>query len=361
MVTIKEIAQQVGISPSTVSIVLSGKGAERKISEGTQKMILEAASRMGYQPNIAARSLRGGAGADELQVALFWATDFRAAMMVRFMDGLELAMKELDRRIRLVVYPYENNRLKDARALTTASDCHAAILCNASYGDMAFLEETTLAIPVVLYNRTCPGYCSVNVDDAWMGALAARALADQGCKTAAVLSGPPVFEGMEIRVHSFELEGRQHGLRADPVRYCENSIAGGYGMVRRRMQQDWAQQRPDGLFCGSARIAHGALRAFWEAGLSADGLPKVVAIGNGTDEQDAHSIPTLSVVNLPLEEMAARCLHLLLEVISGKARPPASVMLRPTYIPRESCGPIHTAPAAPASAPIDENGKESNE
>ena len=62
MVTIKQIAQEVGISSSTVSIVLGGKAAERKISTATQKKIFAAAARLGYQPNMAARSLRGGCG-----------------------------------------------------------------------------------------------------------------------------------------------------------------------------------------------------------------------------------------------------------------------------------------------------------
>ena len=39
MVTIKQIAQEVGISSSTVSIVLGGKAAERKISTATQEKI----------------------------------------------------------------------------------------------------------------------------------------------------------------------------------------------------------------------------------------------------------------------------------------------------------------------------------
>ena len=86
MVTIKQIAQEVGISSSTVSIVLGGKAAERKISTATQEKIFAAAARLGYQPNMAARSLRGGSGANELVVAMFWAQDFRASMMLRFWD-----------------------------------------------------------------------------------------------------------------------------------------------------------------------------------------------------------------------------------------------------------------------------------
>ena len=45
MVTIKQIAQEVGISSSTVSIVLGGKAAERKISTATQKKIFAGRQR----------------------------------------------------------------------------------------------------------------------------------------------------------------------------------------------------------------------------------------------------------------------------------------------------------------------------
>lgn len=85
MITIKQLAKELEISPSAVSIVLNGKAEERKISKATQNLILRAAADRGYQPNIAARRLRGGYGADELQVAIFWAKDFRASMVARFM------------------------------------------------------------------------------------------------------------------------------------------------------------------------------------------------------------------------------------------------------------------------------------
>lgn len=340
MVTIKQIAQELSVSPSTVSIVLGGKGAERKISAETQKRIFDTAAAMGYQPNIAARSLRGGVGADELQVAMLWAQDFRASMMVRFWDGLRFALEGQQRPVRLVIYPYTNDHLQDIRALTRASDCHAAIICNASYADLQFLEDTQLAIPVVLYNRECPGYCSVVVDDAAMGALAARALTDQGCRTATVLTGPPVFEGMEIRAQGFALEGVRHGMDMPATVFCENSIRGGYEAARRRLSGQWKQEPPQGVFCGSAMIAHGVIRALWESGLPRERWPRLVAVGNGSEEQDVMSVPSLSVVHLPMEEMAGECLTLLLELMAGGITQPVSRMLKVEYHPRESCGPL---------------------
>ena len=199
MATIKEIALRANCSPSTVSIVLRGKAAERNISEATARRVREVAVALGYQPNVAARSLREGIGSDELQIVMFWAEDFRAGMMVRFWDGLRRSLEDEKRRIRLTIIPYQNGSLRQIRCLREVGTFHAGIICNASNEDLAFMKNTQLAMPVVLYNRTCEGYCSVNVDDFRMGALAAEALIRRGCRTAAVLTGPAVFDGMTVR------------------------------------------------------------------------------------------------------------------------------------------------------------------
>jgi LacI family transcriptional regulator len=56
--SIKDIKNITGFSSSTISRVLSGKAKEFRISEKTSRMILEAAERVNYRPNILARSLR---------------------------------------------------------------------------------------------------------------------------------------------------------------------------------------------------------------------------------------------------------------------------------------------------------------
>ena len=343
MVTIKQIAQEVGISPSTVSIVLGGKAAERKISKETQQKIYSAAARLGYQPNMAARSLRGG-GANELIVAMFWAQDFRASMMVRFWDGLRDEIEKSGRPVRLVIYPYINDHLKECSALTNGANCHAAIICNASYADLQFLEDTQLPIPVVLYNRQCKGYCSVNVDDVKMGALAAKVFIDNGCKTASVLTGQPVFEGMEDRIHGFRLEAGHHDLQVTLSRYCENSVRGGYEAVTHRLSREWNETCPDAIFCGSSAIAHGAIRAFYKAGISGDQLPKLIAVGNGAEETDEYAVPSLSVVHLPMDQMARECFQLALDLLDGKITNPESRLLPVEYIARESCGGLSEEP-----------------
>lgn len=60
MVSIKDIARAVGTSPSSVSFVLNGKGAQNRISESLADRIKSMAEQMGYTPNRVAISLRTG-------------------------------------------------------------------------------------------------------------------------------------------------------------------------------------------------------------------------------------------------------------------------------------------------------------
>jgi LacI family transcriptional regulator len=57
-VTLEQVAQAAGVSPSTASRALAGKARECRISEKTEKAILKAASGLGFQASHVARSLR---------------------------------------------------------------------------------------------------------------------------------------------------------------------------------------------------------------------------------------------------------------------------------------------------------------
>src|SRR5271154_5385402 len=57
-VTLKAVAQHVGLTAGTVSAVLNNSSAARSIPEHTRKRILAAAHELNYRPNLLARSLR---------------------------------------------------------------------------------------------------------------------------------------------------------------------------------------------------------------------------------------------------------------------------------------------------------------
>ena len=55
MITIKEIARECNVSPTTVSNILNGKP---KVSQETKERVLETVNRLGYRPNYIAQGLR---------------------------------------------------------------------------------------------------------------------------------------------------------------------------------------------------------------------------------------------------------------------------------------------------------------
>lgn len=340
MVTIKELAQELGISPSTVSIVLSGKAEERKISAATREVVLRAAAQRGYQPNIAARRLKGGYGADELQIAIFWALDFRASMVARFMEGVRRQLAIQKQQVRLVIHPYEAGALDQAHALFSASDCHAALVGNASEKDLQYLERVPPIIPTVLYNRTSEKFCSATMDHKLIGSMAADALADNGGKKALVVSNPTVFSAMDYRIQSFVSQAEKRGMSVTGTYFCNGSAEDSCGLVKSLLHQFGNQALPDSIFCATSMTAHGVLRALWENHISVPEQVKIVAVGNGLEEDDACTIPSLSVIKIHMEQVAAECVKILLDLISGEQSAPYVKVVPVEYVPRESCGPL---------------------
>src|SRR5271168_5390127 len=57
-VTLKSIAERLGLTPGTVSAALNNSAAARSISDATKQRIFQAAKELNYHPNFFARSLR---------------------------------------------------------------------------------------------------------------------------------------------------------------------------------------------------------------------------------------------------------------------------------------------------------------
>lgn len=58
--SLKDIAEKLNISTTTVSWVLSGQGAQKRISKATQEKVWKCAEELNYRPNLLARGLHTG-------------------------------------------------------------------------------------------------------------------------------------------------------------------------------------------------------------------------------------------------------------------------------------------------------------
>lgn len=292
---------------------------------------MDAAHKLHYHPNVAARRLRIQPS-DNLIIAVFWATDFRAPMMVRFLQGLQQAILKKKKNWEVIIHPYENNKLNES--MQALEMCNAAIICNASIQDMKFLEHRSFPVPTVLYNRHSDKFCTVNVDDNLLGAIPAKIFADRGHRNAGLIVSKSVFPGMDIRVNSFLLHAEKAGIAVQQINQ-ENSMEGGY-----RGGQSLCALRPipDCLFCVSDMMAIGAMKALLQLGVKIPEDMEIISIGNGERELEEYACVSLSVVHLPMEKMAEACFDLVLDLMAGKVEPPYSVELPVKYLTRDSCG-----------------------
>lgn len=332
MVTIQQIAKETGFSPSTVSIVLNGKGDARSISPATQEAVQAAAQRMNYRPSISAKALRGGS-ANEKMLGLYFSADYRSAMMNRFTNGLWAYPPCQNPDLNIIITPYQVGALSHNCGLKSLNRFHGVILCNMDTADMEYLASQRPAMPAVLYNRTSPGYSSVTVNNAELGRIPAQVFAEHGCKTAAILCVANPFPGLDSRVQAFIDHCRMGGVQVLPPVECRELSEGGYQAIEALRDSGAAF---DCLFCTADVLVFGAVRALLEHGVRIPADVEVISIGNGDPQQAQYSWPSLSQVQVPIEAMAQECFRLIMRQIENRTQQPAASELPVLYLPRES-------------------------
>lgn len=187
-VTIRQVAEEAGVSPATVSRVLTGHRAE-VFPEATRRRIHAAAERLGYRPNMAARSLQ--MNRSFLIGVLVNASN--AAIYADFLRGLQGALSagnyspivfshgdcdEQDKCLRRWI-----DRRIDGLILNAAHDARG------EFDLTHFRSFVGPEIPVVeVFGRFVPGVPSINIDNAAIGRAATRHLLDLGHRRIAMLT-----------------------------------------------------------------------------------------------------------------------------------------------------------------------------
>ncbi|MDO4284143.1 MAG: LacI family DNA-binding transcriptional regulator [Eubacteriales bacterium] len=337
MITIKEIAKIAGLSPSTVSIVLSGKAKERKISQRSTDKILKIASENGYVANIQAIGLRTSASSPQYRIVIFWTADYRAKIMIRFIQTIESEILARHIDCEVLLKPYEPSHLKEAMTDDLIRSCHGILICNASEDDLAFLEKSSFPRPIVLYNRYSKIYPTVTMDDAAIGRLPADIFAIHGCRNPAIVASPATFNGMTMRSNIFAYECVEKGL-AEPVYIsCEATLEGGYDATSSLLTK---YPETDCIFYSSDTLSLGAIRYFLENKIQVPQDLKIIAVGNNDLSFSAMCYPSVSVIYLPIEDMAKECLSLLMAELTYRNKSSTHANVPIQYIPRESCPEI---------------------
>jgi LacI family transcriptional regulator len=332
-VTSKDVAKEARVSQPTVSRALGG---DPRISEKTRERVAEAARRLGYFPNVAARTLITNR-THTVGVVVGDVSNLFFAQQLNALYG------ELQRNGYRTVLFQESADHKE-----TGEDVLPFLFGNAldgaifSTGRLTSVAPKHLAeegIPVVLLNRYIEGIAAdcVTSDNFGGGRLAARLLAKLGHRRIGVILGPENTSTSRDRERGF-LAGLQESGIEIPRRLRRvglYSIESGHRLCLQLLKE---RQPPTAVMCGNDVIALGALNAAAAAGVR---VPEDLSVVGFDDlRPSAWETVGLSTVHQPIARMAETAAHMLVERIERTHEgPPRDEVFPVSLVERNTTAP----------------------
>ncbi len=344
MVTIKDIARELGLSVNTVSRALNSKP---DVSRQTRARVLETARRLHYVPNTIARSLVTSRS-NTLGLVV---TDVVNPFYSRIIRGVEETARQRGYTIILLNTNEQDEDERAAIRVLRSKRVDGMIISpvQVSHDHIAALQED--GYPFVLINRYFPDLdTDYVINDNRLGAyLATGHLVRLGHRHIAHITGPKHVSSVRERLRGYRQALDEGGIAADQQRIIHTnlSLEGGYQATQQLLD---ACPLPTALFTYSDLLAVGALKAIREAGLR---VPEHIALVGYDDIEFAAflEIP-LTTISQPSYEIGSRGVELLLELIENpdEQRQRHHIVLEPRLIVRKSCGVGVLAPAAVPAA-----------
>jgi LacI family transcriptional regulator len=328
-VTLRMIADEVGVSVSTVSRVLNadGEDAQRWASAQTVARIKECATSWAYRPHPHAAGLRT-ARSGLVGVLVPRLQDF---VLATIYEGIEEAATAHG------YSTFVTNSLDDPANKASRTEMmlqrrvEGMIFGDAHHDDPLLADVAARGVPFVLVSRRSGDYLSVTCDDLLGGQLVGRRLLDAGRKDLAVLAGLPFASTAIERTQGAVDAFAEAGLRVPPERIAWGPFdaAGGREAAEKLLA---AEPYPDAIFATNDFAAIGALGVLRDRGLR---VPDDIALIGYNDTPIAAELPTpLTTVHSPMHQMGRHGIELLIEVLGGGR--PESERLSPTLVVRES-------------------------
>lgn len=322
MATIKEVAAAAGVTPTTVTNVLRGKG---RVSESTKQRVLDAVAEYGYRPNLTARALVEKK-APTLALMLGCITN---PFYPEFSLHAHMAARRADRFLLVCNTDHELDGGKQFLQDVAGSLSDGVLVANKGDLDVSqLLEFEKQGVPVVIsvweFPEIHPGVPCIAFDSQKAGEIATRHLVELGHRKIGALIASPL-DG----VHSGRYQGmlsvlKQNNIYLAPenLAICIDSFDGGYEAAKELFTQN-----PDitALFVSNDLPALGVLDAAADLGIKVPEQLSVISITNISLTSQCR--PSLSTVAIPTKELAEQGIEMLLNLFDESPDTPPMVTL----------------------------------
>jgi DNA-binding LacI/PurR family transcriptional regulator len=337
-VTLKMVAERVGLTKGTCSAVLNRSAASRSVPQHTQERILAAARELNYRPSFYARNLRVkrtymiGVVTQEIG-------DFYGSPII---GGIERYLRQKNYFFLVVAHRHDPTLLETYSHILLDRGVEGFITID-TFVDHP-LPMPTVAIPG---HRRLEGVTNIVLDHrraAWLGLNHLREL---GHHEIALMRGSDVSPDSEDRWNAVCEVAEELGIPVRPeltvqLQGDDPTPQLGYPFAKDLL----ARKRPfTALFAYNDISAIGSIRAFQEAGLR---VPEDVSVVGFDDIQIAlHNNPSLTTVRQPLQKMGEIAARTLLNRIEEREEWVPEIAIEPEFVVRNSTARPLASPVAP--------------
>lgn len=327
VVTLKAVAQHLGLTPGTVSAVLNDSPSARSIPEETKNRIRSAAKELNYRPNFFARTLRNkrtytiGVIAEEIG-------DSYSSPII---SGIEQYLRQRDYFFLTVVHRHDQALLNRYAQLLSERGVEGIITVDTTVHD-----SPTLPTVAIAGHKKIKGVTNIVLDHQKAALLALEHLKELHHERIAFMRGNPLSSDSNDRWEAICQVATQIGLHIDPelimqIDADDSTPRLGYPFAKQLL----ARKKPfTALFAYNDMSAIGAIRAFQEEGVR---VPHDVSVVGFDDIPGAaFNSPSLTTVRQPLNRMGEVAAQTLLERIEGNKDYPFEIAIEPELVTRES-------------------------
>ena len=341
-ITLKQLAAELGLSPTTVSRALNGYP---EVNEQTRVRVAQAATRHHYRPNTRAKALATGrAMAIGHIIPISTQHEIVNPIFADFIAGAgEVYSREgYDMVLSLVPDAEQTRAYREIRAKGTVD----GIIVHGPKEDdprIALLAE--LGMPFVVHGRATGAkvpYSWVDVNNTRAFQRATEFLLDLGHRRIALVNGLEFMDFAIRRRHGYEAALAARGLATDPALMVQGEMTEAQGAHAARAMLALAHP-PTAFLCSSLLSAMGVRREVEAHGLR---LGRDVSIVTHDDElgylRNGEAEPIFTATRSSVREAGRRCAQMLLGIIADPASAPRHEMLEAVLVVGRSTAPAPT-------------------
>lgn len=342
MSKIRDVASLAGVSASTVSNVLNGRGD--RMAKGTLARVQAAIAELRYTPNTSARQLKTG----HTPVIGLLVPSMANPMYGFIAREVETQAQERYG-FRIMIGNTDRNKDKETRFFDDliAHGVRGIIINSSLVDERHFESAVERGLVLLSYDRRAtPGLESgidhVSVDNFEAARLATTHLIDQGHTCLAFVTAAGMTMSRREKINGFMAAAGAAGLLSS-AQVIEGAPSNEYGdsmmselgrIEAAALSARMPSQRPTGVVAVNDMMALGLMAGFREAGLS---VPQDVSVV-GIDDVflSALMYPSLTTVRVPVREMAHTMVERVMSRLADPTLPAGEFIFQPILMVRDS-------------------------